>query len=107
MPIRIFSGGEHTDTSTGISVVSYLLLSMEPHTRLRGHPQFALFLYEDAQRAFRDAGGVLARLCSHLREMTGLTIRATVPPEQSAVFICCHHGWSALYRLPTTAARAR
>lgn len=51
-----------------------LLLSMEPHIRFCGLPAS-----HSTENANRVAGGVLARLCGHLREMVGLSIRARFP----------------------------
>ena len=64
--------------SPGISVIGLdCLSSMEPHTRLRGHQRRSP-PSEKSDRGDEMLVGVLARLRSHLREMTGLSIRATV-----------------------------
>jgi hypothetical protein len=55
--VSIFKGGEHTDTFTKVSVLQTPKpQSMEPHTRLRGHPLLRSSL-RNRQNAIKDAGG--------------------------------------------------
>jgi hypothetical protein len=56
-----------------------------------------------AKLQHRNAGGVLARLCSHLKKMTGLTARATVSVRTVCSFHILPSRWWTLY-LPSVTA---